>query len=239
MGDVSAGMKDEHILGQQVAYYRARATEYDEWFLRQGRYDCGTEHRADWFGEIAVIRAALGEALPSGHVLELACGTGLWTQLLAERHSRIVAVDASPEVMAINRARVRSGAVEYVLADLFSWVPPAATFDAVFFGFWLSHVPAERFDAFWAAVRAALKPEGVVFFVDSLLDQTSTARDHEQLNQSGVVRRRLNDGREFEIVKVFYEPAALEQGLFDRGWRGWVRSSGKFFVYGSVAPRST
>ena len=64
-------MEDEHILGQQVAYYRARATEYDEWFLRQGRYDRGPEHRADWFGEVAVVQAALSEALPPGNVLEL------------------------------------------------------------------------------------------------------------------------------------------------------------------------
>jgi demethylmenaquinone methyltransferase/2-methoxy-6-polyprenyl-1,4-benzoquinol methylase len=83
-------------------------------------------------------------------------GTGLWTQLLAERHSRIVAVDASPEVIAINRARLQSGAVGHVLADLFHRFRPRP-FDKSF-GFWLSHVPAERFDAFWA-VRSALKPD--------------------------------------------------------------------------------
>jgi demethylmenaquinone methyltransferase/2-methoxy-6-polyprenyl-1,4-benzoquinol methylase len=80
----------------------------------------------------------------------------------------------------------------------------------------------------------SLKPNGRVFFVDSLLEQTSTARDHDQLDKSGKVQRRLNDGREFSIVKVFYEPGLLERRLADCGWEGWVRSSGQFFLYGSV-----
>ncbi len=73
-----------------------------------------------------------------------------------------------------------------------------------------------------------------MFFVDSLLEQASTARDHDRLDESGVVRRRLNDGREFKIVKVFHHPAVLERRLLDRGWNGSVRASGRFFLYGSM-----
>jgi len=228
----------DHILQEQVDYYRARANEYDEWFLRQGRYDRGPAHRTAWFDELAVVEAALAQELQSGEVLELACGTGLWTQHLARRHSRVLAVDASPEVIAVNRRRVQSDAVDYVVADLFTW-DPGARFDAVFFGFWLSHVPPNEFEPFWAKVAASLKPTGRVFLVDSLLEQASTARDHEPLDQSGAVKRRLNDGREYKIVKVFYEPAALEQRLSSLGWQGWIRSSGQFFVYGSLAPHLT
>ena len=148
----------------------------------------------------------------------------------------MVAVDASPEVIAINRARVRSEAVDYVEADVFSWVPPEARFDAVFFAFWLSHVPAARVATFWQTVRRALKPGGMAFFVDSLLEQTSTASDHDELDQSGIVQRRLNDGRTFRVVKLFYDPGELERQLLEQGWRGRVRSSGRFFVYGSVTP---
>jgi demethylmenaquinone methyltransferase/2-methoxy-6-polyprenyl-1,4-benzoquinol methylase len=229
-------MSEDEILDEQLQYYRARAAEYDEWFLRQGRYDRGPSHRAEWFAEVARVETALRDELPVGDVLELACGTGLWTRHLAEGHGRVVAVDASSESIAINRARVGSDAVEYVVADLFSWVPPEARFDAVFFAFWLSHVPAARVAAFWQTVRRALKPGGVVFFLDSLLEQTSTASDHEHLDHSGIVQRRLNDGRTFRVVKVFYDPATLERQLLEQGWRGRVRSSGRFFVYGSVTP---
>ena len=129
---------------------------------------------------------------------------------------------------------MKSNRVEYVLADVFNWTPPAGAFDAVFFGFWLSHVPRDRFDAFWAAVKTALQPDGSVFFVDSLLDQASTARDHDPLDQSGVVRRKLNDGREFRVVKIIYEPSLLERQLVQRGWKRHVRSTGQFFLYGSM-----
>jgi 2-polyprenyl-3-methyl-5-hydroxy-6-metoxy-1,4-benzoquinol methylase len=226
-------MDEEQLIESQVAYYRARAGEYDQWFLRQGRYDRGPEHRTKWLHELAIVEAALRTDVRNGEVLEVACGTGLWTCHLAESNTRVGAIDASPEVLAINRNRVRSDNVVYVQADIFSW-KPTDTFDAVFFSFWLSHVPPGQFDGFWDNVRAALKPKGRVFFVDSLLEQSSTALDHGPLDQSGVVRRRLNDGREFEIVKVFYDPAVLEHRLLERGWKGSVRSTGTFFLHGSM-----
>ena len=229
----SEDKRDEAILTDQVAYYRARAEEYDQWFLREGRYDRGAEHRAEWFGEIDLIRQSLTSAIKDGDVLELACGTGLWTGQLAREHRRVLAVDASPEVIAINRSRVGSDSVRYEIADIFSWQAPQQ-FDAVFFAFWLSHVPAGRFDRFWEFVRTALAPGGVVFFVDSLLEATSTATNHPPVDDSGVVRRRLNDGREFDIVKVFYQPLQLEARLAALGWRGHVRTSGRFFLFGSM-----
>src|SRR4030095_12875320 len=107
-------MNDPRLLGEQVEYYQARAGEYDEWFLREGRYDRGPEHRASWFREVAIVEAALQKALQSGEVLELACGTGLWTQHLVKQHSRVVAIDASPEAIALNRQRVDSDVVDHI-----------------------------------------------------------------------------------------------------------------------------
>jgi 2-polyprenyl-3-methyl-5-hydroxy-6-metoxy-1,4-benzoquinol methylase len=229
-------MADDSMLQEQIAYYRARAAEYDEWILRTGRYDRGVNHRIAWQAELAAVGESLREQIVGEDVLELACGTGLWTQQLARLNRRVMAVDASPEAIAINRARTHSDHVQYVVADLFSGIPVSAQFDAVFFGFWLSHVPADRFDAFWAMVRASLRPNGRVFWIDSLLDPSSTAHDHGPLDHSGVARRRLNDGREFRVVKMFYEPADLEQRLSRLGFAGWARSSGRFFHYGCVSP---
>nr|WP_299411643.1 class I SAM-dependent methyltransferase [Acaryochloris sp. IP29b_bin.148] len=88
------------------------------------------------------VEVALQTAAPSGNILELSCGTGLWTQHLAPLATKLIAVDASPEVIALNRQRVSSVSVKYVVADLFNWTPNQK-FDFVFFGFWLSHVPME------------------------------------------------------------------------------------------------
>lgn len=226
----------ERLLADQIAYYRRRAGEYDEWFLRQGRYDHGPEPNRRWFDEVEQVGRALAELDPRGCVLELAGGTGLWTERLVERADTLTVVDASPEVLAINRDRIpRRGAlarVRYVQADLFAW-RPTERYDLVSFTFWLSHVPPERFDAFWETVAAALAPGGRVFFADSRRDPTSTAADH-RLGAPGetTTLRRLNDGSEFTIVKVFYEPAALAERLARLGWRAEVRATPSHFIHG-------
>jgi demethylmenaquinone methyltransferase/2-methoxy-6-polyprenyl-1,4-benzoquinol methylase len=223
------------LLQEQIAYYRARASEYDEWFLRQGRYDHGPTETRKWFAEVEQMERALAAFAPTGDVLELACGTGLWTQQLANYATRITAVDSSPEVLAISRRRLaeRGASIEYLEANLFSW-QPTKRYDVVFFSFWLSHVPPERFTAFWDLVRQALAPGGRVFFIDSLYSETSTARDHQLEGKAATsVMRRLNDGQEFRIVKVFYRPEKLAAQLETLGWQADVQATFTFFLYGA------
>ena len=228
-------MDDRSILKDQVAYYRARAGEYDEWHQRQGRYYRGEEHKRLWLAELDAVRSALERERPFGTCLELACGTGLWTAQLARGAAGLTAIDGSSETIEINRTKIGDAQVRYVIADLFEW-RPTETYDFIFFGFWLSHVPAWQFNRFWKMVRSALKPGGRAFFVDNLPDQESTAWDHSEIDDSGVVERNLNDGRTFNIVKVFHDPDQLKRRLQDLGWNGSIGTSGRFFYYGCVAP---
>jgi demethylmenaquinone methyltransferase/2-methoxy-6-polyprenyl-1,4-benzoquinol methylase len=227
---------DDSLIKQQIEYYRARASEYDEWILRFGRYNRGEEQRKQWSAELNTVRKCLESSHPGGSVLELACGTGLWTERLTSHSERMVAIDSSPEVIELNRKRVANDRVKYILADMFTW-KPSENFDFVFFGFWLSHVPASRFDFFWKMVQDSLKDTGSVFFVDTLFNQESTAQDHPPPDQSGRTFRKLNDGRQFEIVKIFYEPLPLKQKLAGLGWKGWVRATDHYFIYGHVSPQ--
>jgi demethylmenaquinone methyltransferase/2-methoxy-6-polyprenyl-1,4-benzoquinol methylase len=110
---------NKNLLEDQMSYYRARAPEYDEWFLRKGRYDRGPVLNKRWFDEAAAVRAALDKRLPETSVLEIACGTGLWTRQLAGRARQVTAVDASPEMIEINRRRVQSDSVKYVISDIY------------------------------------------------------------------------------------------------------------------------
>jgi 2-polyprenyl-3-methyl-5-hydroxy-6-metoxy-1,4-benzoquinol methylase len=223
------------ILQEQIQYYRERASEYDEWFFRQGRYDRGENHRQQWFSEVTQVEEALRAAPPAGNILELACGTGLWTQHLAAFATHLTAVDASPEAIALNQRRVASASVEYIVADLFNWNPDQQ-FDFIFFGFWLSHVPVEQFIPFWQMVRGALKPNGRVFFVDSRLTQESTARNHAALTQKGYSERKLNDGRAYRVVKIFHEPTQLQASLRGLGWMGHVYRTDNYFLHGLFCP---
>ena len=230
-------MIESQVLADQIAYYRARAGEYDEWWFRAGRYDRGADFNAQWHAETAAVEAALASWLAArrpGHVLELACGTGLFTRVIAPRVARLTAIDASSEVIEINRARVDAGNVDYVQADLFAW-RPTQRYDAIFFSFWLSHVPEQRFAEFWQLVAAALAPRGAVYLIDSAFDPTSTAKDHVLPGRErGIVTRKLNDGREFRIVKVFYEPAALAAKLDELGWNASIAQTPHYFIYGEA-----
>jgi SAM-dependent methyltransferase len=225
-------MESTVSLSEQLEYYRARSAEYDQWWLRQGRYDRGTALNAQWFAEAALVSSALAAFRPGGRVLELACGTGIWSEQLLPFADHLTLVDGSPEMLQIAATRLRSPEVVMIEADLFRW-QPAEKFDVVFFGFWLSHVPDERFADFWRLVGRCLAPGGRVFFVDSRYDPTSTALDH-RLPKPGatVVHRRLNDGREYRIVKVFYDPAELCDHLHRLGWDFEIWQTEHYFLYG-------
>jgi SAM-dependent methyltransferase len=184
-----------YLLEEMRAYYAARAAEYDDWWYRRGRYELDPETKATWDADIAEVERALAEVV-HGDVLDLAAGTGIWTRKLVALADRVVAVDANRETLAFNTAEA-----EHVVADIFAWEPPEQ-FDLCFFGFWLSHVPDERLDEFWATVRKALKPGGRVFLIDSGAGDPA----HTSLSTTGVEKRRLNDGREFQIVKRYRTP---------------------------------
>lgn len=133
---------------------------------------------------------------------------------------------------------VPSGTVRFVCADVFSWEPDAgAIFDVVFFSFWLSHVPPEQFSGFWERVRCLLRPGGRVFAIDSLYTGNSTARDNVLGGaQATTVTRHLNDGRQYEIVKVFYTPEKITSCLKQEGWQVQADQSGEFFWWCEARP---
>jgi demethylmenaquinone methyltransferase/2-methoxy-6-polyprenyl-1,4-benzoquinol methylase len=223
-------------LREQLDYYRARAEEYDEWWMRKGRYDRGAVLNAQWFADVAFVMAALEAFAPAGRILELACGSGIWTEKLLPFASHLTAVDGSREMLDVNAARLRSSLARHIEADLFDW-KPSEQFDVVFFGFWLSHVPPERFDEFWKLVRSCLAPGGRVFFVDSRREPTSTAVNHQLPEADSIVgRRRLNNGREFHVYKIFYEPEHLTSRLRQLGWQFEIQQTDHYFLYGSGEP---
>lgn len=223
------------ILEEQQRYYRERAPEYDEWWLRIGRYDRGEQANRVWFAEVEQLYELIDGAGFGGDVLEIAGGTGIWTERLARRATSVTVLDGAPEMIAINRARLEAAGladrVVYRQVDIFGW-QPERQYDGVFFGFWLSHVPPERMDPFLAAVAAALRPGGVVGMVDSRDEQTSTA--HNQTIQPAgehIQTRVLKDGRTYQVVKRYYVPAELE-ALFSRHGIG-VRAgtTATYFLY--------
>ena len=198
-------------LAEQITYYQQRAGEYDEFWLRRGNYALPPADEKRWFADVTQVEEVVHDFLPHGDVLEYAAGTGIWTRHLIRHARHVTAVDSSPETRAINQSRLpASASVTFVTADIFAWDPPPAAFDLVFFGYWLSHVPADRLAWFWGQVATALRPGGRVFFVDSY-GETRLDGDVQQ--------RRLNDGRGFQVVKRYWQPAELVDFGASLGWR--------------------
>lgn len=200
------------VLVEQARYYDARAPEYDDWFFRRGRYDRGTESTERWFTEVEQAAAALDElAFDGADVLELAPGTGLWTQRFIDRVGSLSVVDASVEMVEVAQRRLgeRWNGVVFEQADLFEW-EPSREFDGVVFCFWISHVPQVRLNTFIEKVARSVRLGGFVYFLDGRREHQSTAPDHV-LPERGeeAMTRRLDGGQEFTIIKNFWEPVDL------------------------------
>lgn len=212
------------LVAEQKRYYAERAREYDDWWYRRGRYELEPGALARWRADAGEVQAALEASAPGGTVLELAAGTGIWTRKLVRLADRVVAVDANAETLALNTADA-----ELVRGDVFEW-EPAERFDLVFFSFWLSHVPEERFDEFWSLVRAALVPGGRVFLVDSGAGDTA----HTGTAQAdGEETRSLADGRTFRIVKRRWRPDELGERVRPLGFELDLRDTANgHFIHG-------
>ena len=168
---------------------------------------------------------------PTGSVLEIACGTGLWTEALAGLADTVTAIDAAPEAVEIARDRVRSANASFEVADVFSWTSDAR-FDVIFFSAWLSHVPANRFEQFWQSLRGLLAEDGRVLFIDEHVDERE--KEAYVAGRDEVVERRLRDGGTFRVIKNFVDPERLELRLRRLGWDCAIRRDGSDWVCGEA-----
>lgn len=225
-------MSDD-ILREQLAYYRARAQEYDESVQQTGRFAPPEPPTQPIDDEWATLIDVL-HALPHcDAVLELACGTGIWTKELLHVGDRITALDGAPEMLEINRAKVASPRVQYETVDLFTWQPSHA-YDLVFFAFWLSHVPPDHLGEFLDKVAGAVRPGGRVFIVDEPAGGSRLSGGTEADRQT----RTLHDGRRFQIVKVYFDPLDIQEQLRQRGFDQFESRVGDYFFYLSGVRRS-
>jgi SAM-dependent methyltransferase len=211
----------DEVLAVQAEYYRRRAAEYD--VTAYGDLEAaGTR-----------ITRIVREMHPTGSVLEIACGTGMWTAALADVADSVRAVDVAAEAIAIARDRVRAGNVTFEVADVFSWTA-ADVFDVVFFSAWLSHVPEASFEQFWSILRGLLSAGGRVLFLDEHVDERF--KERYLTGEPEMVERALEDGSTFRIVKNFVDPERLRLRLRGLGWDCVMRRDGHDWVCGEARP---
>jgi SAM-dependent methyltransferase len=216
-----------------IPYYEARAGEYDDWYLRRGRYARGPLHDAAWDAELDAAGRWLDGLPIRGEIVDLAAGTGWWSTLLAGK-GELSLYDANAAPLERARDRLVAHGLRAHLHVRDAWAEPDRQVDVVFTGFWLSHIPRARLPRFLALVRRWLRPGGRFVCIDSLPDPQSSAADHPTPADDLSVRR-LDDGREFTIVKVYYSPDELVAALEAAGFASpEVTTTGRFFLLGTA-----
>jgi len=185
------------IRDDTIAYYARRAEEYERIY-----------HREALRGEYARLQQWMRDALGGLDVLEIACGTGYWTQPLSGSARSVVAADASEKVLEIARAKTYArGNVRFLVADAFDLgraALPGVPFHGALAGFWWSHIPLDRRHAFLASLHTQLAAGAtVVMFDNHHVKGVSTPISRTDEAGNTYQTRRLDDGGIFEIVKNY------------------------------------
>jgi SAM-dependent methyltransferase len=219
---------------QMKAYYAARANEYDDWYLRRGRYTRGPVLDMPWHHELDEAGRWLDGLPLRGEIVELAAGTGWWSPILAEK-GELSIYDAVEEPLDLARQRLVAHNLRAHIHVRDAWEEPDRQVDAVFAGFWLSHVRRDRLGAFLGLAGRWLKPGGLFAFIDSQRDPDSGALDHPPVGADEIAVRRTADGREFRIPKLHYTADELELALQAAGFAdASVSRTSRFFLMGSA-----
>jgi ubiquinone/menaquinone biosynthesis C-methylase UbiE len=213
---------EQHILDQQMTYYRKRAQEYDE----------TTGQTEEIQRAFVRARELLQQHAPWEQMLELACGTGTWTRALLPLGRVLTAIDASPEMLSLARQKMGNAFVQFQRADLFQW-QPRQLYDLVFFANWLSHVPPPRLEAFLGTVTRAVRPGGSLVMVDQYSPLPEDREIIVQDAEEGAIyaNRSLLNGQTFTIVKVFYDMQFIEHLLDSLGFVITIQKLDNIFFF--------
>lgn len=200
------------------SYYAARALEYDRVYEKPERQD-----------DIRSLQAWLPDLFRNSRVLEVACGTGFWTQFIAPSASSIVAVDSAPETIAIADSRVPPDKVSFLVGDAYRLPLHRGPFQAAFAGFWFSHVPKGRQREFLRGLSAAIQPGASVVLIDNLYVEGSNHPITERDSAGNTFQtRRLEDGSVHRVLKNFPTETELRELTHGLG-RNVVYTSFKYY----------
>ena len=176
------------------AYYARRAAEYERIYAKPERQ-----------ANLASLRSRIAALFAGRSVLEVACGTGYWTAVIAPQAKAITAIDAAEETLAIARSKqYPAGRVEFIQGDAYALPDSDRRHDALFAGFWWSHVPLARLDAFLAGAARAVAPGAIVAFLENrYVEGSSTPLSRRDAEGNTYQTRKLDDGSTHEVLKNF------------------------------------
>jgi ubiquinone/menaquinone biosynthesis C-methylase UbiE len=191
-----------------VGYYSQRANEYERIYAKPERQE-----------DLSRLRDHLGSFFQGDHVLEVACGTGYWTEVIARSAHSIFATDITEKVLAIAKTKDFGGAaVEFQKADAYALPKFDGLFNAGFGAFWWSHIPKARIQEFLTSFHSHLEPGAKVAFIDNrYIEGSSTPLCRVEGNGDTYQMRTLQDGKLHKVLKNFPSPDELKATVGDLG----------------------
>ena len=215
-------------MDQLAAYYAQRAAEYERIYAK-------SERQAD----LAALKARIGRLVAGEKVLELACGTGYWTEVMAASAAQVTAIDVNEEVLQIARTKsYPGGRVQIISGDCYA--PPVADrgHDMLFAGFWWSHVPLEKLDLFLESNLPLIGPGGMIAFLDNIyVEGSSTPVSRRDGEGNTYQLRKLDDGSTHEVLKNFPSTSELIRRASRIGWGANVDLFQHYWLLTYWAPR--
>jgi SAM-dependent methyltransferase len=218
-------------MDELAAYYARRAAEYERIYAKP-------ERQAD----LAALRSRIGKLFAGRKVLELACGTGYWTDLIAAQAAQLTALDVNEEVLAIARVKENvsknASKVEFVRGSAYEIPDFSRRHDALFAGFWWSHVPLGNLAPFLESIAAAVAPGALIAFLDNRqVPGSSTAVSRRDAVGNTYQTRRLDDGSTHEVLKNFPAEGELIQRASRHGWGAHVDLLEHYWLLTYWAPK--
>lgn len=185
------------------AYYARRAAEYETIYQKP-------ERQAD----LARLRIDIPALFKGERVLEIACGTGYWTPLIAAQAESVLALDYVPETLDIARTkRYPRGNVKFEQADAYALPAWREKFSACFAGFWWSHVPLGKLDPFLRGLGQRLEPGARVAFLENRYVEGSSTPVSRRDAEGNTYQQRIADGTSHEVLKNFPTARKVEARL--------------------------
>ncbi len=185
-------------------YYSKRAAEYEQIYQKPER-----QHELEW------LRGRIPAIFRDRTVLEVACGTGYWTQYIARTAAKVHACDINDSVLEIAREKpIPKGRVNFFKADAVSLEGVPAGCDAAFAGFWWSHVKKSELAKFVQNLASKLEPGAVVAILDNqYAEGSSTAISRRDAEGNSYQLRHLANGEQHEVLKNFPTADELREAV--------------------------
>jgi ubiquinone/menaquinone biosynthesis C-methylase UbiE len=185
-------------------YYSKRAQEYEKIYCKPER-----QHELEW------LRGRIPKIFKGRSVLEIACGTGYWTQFIARAARKVHACDINDSVLEIAREKpIAPGKVDFFKADAITLEGVPRGCDAAFAGFWWSHVKKSGIGQFVSNLSGVLAPGSVVAILDNTYAEgSSTPVSRRDAEGNTYQMRNLANGEAYEVLKNFPTAGELREAV--------------------------